>query len=298
MKEKLSESAKTIIKVSVITIIANFILVAVKMILGLVYGNLSVISDGVHSASDFFTSFLIIAAVFLSSPKHDKKHNYGHEKIEPLITLFLAIVLVSVAGVLIWQGIEGIITPKAAKLNWYLISVTILSIIIKEAMFWYEIYYAKKLNSAMLKADAWHSRSDSLSSVAVLIGLICSTFMKTNLIESIAVLVVALFIIKVAINICRSAINQLVDKAASECTCKRIEEITKQVQGVENVDSLHTRIFGNKIYVDIEIAVDGRLSVDESHAIAEEVHDKLESTAGLHIKHCMVHVNPHKEEST
>jgi len=287
-----SASARIILKVSIITIVVNLLLVIIKIILGALFNNLAVISDAIHSGSDLLTSFLIIAAVFMSSPKRDKKHNYGHEKVEPLVTLFLALIIASVGVLLCWKGIEGIITPKTAELNFYLVGVTILSITIKEAMFWYEMYYAKKINSAMLRADAWHSRSDSLSSVAVLIGLISATFMKTNILESVAVIIVALFIFKVTFDIIKPAIDQLIDKAACEKTCDKIKEIASQIEGVDAIDCLRTRMFGNRIYVDIEIAVNGSLTVNESHAIAQSVHDTLEATKELYIKHCMVHVNP------
>ena len=298
MRKKLlkinSEYARIILRVSIITIVANLILTTVKTLLGLMFGNLSVISDAVHSASDLFTSFLIIIAVFMSSPKRNRKYNYGREKVEPLVTLFLALILVAVAVILAWQGIEGIISPIESDLNFYLIGVTALSIIVKEAMFWYGIYYAKKLNSAMLKADAWHSRSDSLSSIAVLVGLISATFMRTNLLESIAVLVVSLMILKVAFEIFKPAVYQLIDKSAGDDTYNKIKEITSSIEGVISIDSIRTRMFGNKIYVDIEIGVEGSLTVDASHAIAQQVHDTLEATKELLIKHCMVHVNPCK----
>jgi cation diffusion facilitator family transporter len=293
---KATNHARIIIKVSIVTIAANLLLTVIKVVLGLVFGNLSVISDGIHSASDLFTSFLIILAVFLSSPKRDEKHNYGHEKVEPLITLFLALILAGVGATLLWQGIEGVISPSVAEINYYLIGTIVLSIVVKEAMFWYEIYYAKKLNNQMLKADAWHSRSDALSSIAVLIGLICSIFMTTNLIESIAVIIVSLFIFKVAFDVLKPAINQLIDKAAPIATTTKIRDIASAVEGVSNVDLIRSRMFGNRIYVDIEIAVDGNLTVEQSHSIAQSVHDKLEATEDLYIKHCMVHVNPSSDE--
>jgi cation diffusion facilitator family transporter len=291
-----AEHRKIILRVSIVTIIVNVALMLSKGVLGVVFNNLSVISDAIHSASDVFTSFLIVIAVFLSSPKRDKKHNYGREKVEPLFVLALAIVLGSVGVMLGVGGIQGIISPKEAQFNVALVTVVILSIIVKEAMFWYEIYYAKRLKSEMLRADAWHSRSDSLSSVAVLIGLICSTFLKTNIVESIAVIIVAVMILKVAFDIMKPAINQLTDKAAGEDITNRIRDITMQIEGVQAVDLLRTRIFGSRIFVDIEIAVDKDLSVEKSHGIAQAVHDTLEADDGLRIKHCLVHVNPYDGE--
>jgi len=294
MKERIPDNSKIIIRVSIITIIVNLVLFVLKLVLGILEDNLSVISDAIHSGSDLFTSFLIIGAVFLASPKRDKKHNYGREKVESLVVLFLAIIIGGVGVFLGYEGVRGIISPTPAALNWYLIVTVILSIIVKEWMFHYEMRWAKRINSALLKADAWHSRSDSLSSIAVLIGLVLSTFIKTNLAESIAVIIVALFIVKVAFSIAIPAVNQLVDKSAGEEVDKKIREIALQTDGVVSVDKLFTRMFGSKIYVDIEIAVDGNLTVHESHGIAHALHDYLEGMQELRIKHCHVHVNPAK----
>ena len=286
-------TSRVIVKVSIVTIVVNLALVVAKAVLGLVFGNLSVISDAVHSGSDLFTSFLIIAAVFMSSPRRDKTHNYGHEKVEPLVTLFIALIIAAVGVMLGVEGIRGLAAPEPSELNAYLVGVTVLSIAVKEWMFWYEIRAARRINCEMLRADAWHSRSDSLSSVAVLVGLVSAAFVATNILESVAVIVVALFIFKVAFDIMRRAINQLIDKAADDQTCARIRELAAAVPGVRDVDTLRTRVFGNMIFVDLEIAVKGSLTVEQSHAIAQSVHDTLEAAAGLHIKHCMVHVNPH-----
>ena len=289
------EYAKTrriILRVSIIGIIANLVLVIAKMTLGLIFDNLSVLSDAVHSASDLVTSLFVVVAVFLSNPKRDKKHNYGHEKIEPLMVMFFAVALAGIGGYLAYQGIAGIVNPGVAEFNVYLVIVTVLSILVKEALFWYGMHYAKKTKSQMLKADAWHSRSDSLTSIAVLIGLLSSLFMSSNIIESVAVLVVSLFIFKVAFDIFRPSVHQLTDRAASDKTCDKIREIASSIEGVNGIEDLRTRIFGNKIYADLVISVDGGLQVAQAHEIATAVHDTLEATEELMIKHCTVSVVP------
>lgn len=288
-----SKNARIVLRVTVIVIIVNIFLFAAKLALGMTFDNLSVISDAVHSASDIFTSFFIIIAVIISSPKRDKNHNYGHEKIEPLMTMFFAIVLAGLGGVFIWQGIEGIINPSAGEFNLYLILVTVVSIIVKEAMFWYGIYWAKKTRSEMLRADAWHSRSDSLASIAVLVGLVTSTFISTNIVESISVLIVAMFILKVALGILRPAINQLIDRAAPERTASEITRIVEQIEGVQSLTSLRTRLHGSSILVDVVISVDGSQSVASGHEIARVVHDTLEDNENLRIKHCVISITPH-----
>jgi len=291
-----SKNARIVLRVAIVGIIANVVLVILKTVFGLIYGNLAVVSDAAHSATDLVTSLFIIVAVFLSSPKRDKDHNYGHEKVQPLMVLFFGLVLAGVAVVFVWQGIAGLISPGTGEFNVYLIVVTVVSIAVKEALFWYGIHYAKKTKSELLRADAWHSRSDSLASIAVLIGLVCSIFMRTNIMESIAVIIVALFIFKVAFDIFRPAVNQLVDKAADKKDQEKIIGIAEEVEGVIRVDELRTRLFGNAILVDLEIHVDGKLTVFQGHDIAQDVHDRLEDDPDLRIKHCNVHVNPCKGE--
>jgi len=290
-----SQNAKIILRVMIVGIIVNVVMVALKLVFGLLFDNLAVLSDAVHSATDLLTSIAVIFAVFLSSPKRDKKHNYGHEKVEPLMLLFFALLIAAVGGLLVWQGIVGIISPRPAELNWFLLGTTIVSILFKEALFWYGMYYAKKIKSELLRADAWHSRSDSLASLAVLIGLIFSIFISTDIAESISVLVVSVLIFKVAFSIFHPAVKQLIDTAASEKTCELIRETAKQTEGVNSIKSLRTRMFGNKIYVDIIIEVNGNLNVSQAHNIASSVHDSLEAKEELQIKHCTVSIVPSGE---
>ena len=291
---KHSESKKIMLRVAVIVVIANVVLVALKSVFGFVFSNVSVLSDAAHSAADLVSSLFVIIAALISSPKRDKKHNYGHEKTEPLMVLFLSLVLAVLVGMLIWQGIEGIISPADSEVNVYLISVTIFSIVLKEALFWYGIHYAKKINSEMLRADAWHSRADCLSSVAVLIGLLSAIFMRSNIIESIAVLFVALLIGKIALGFFVSAVKQLTDSAAQEETANEIKEIALETDGVKSVENLRTRVFGKSIYVDIVIGIDENLTVNQAHEIAKTVHDVLEEKDNLRIKHCTVSIVPSK----
>ncbi|MCL2822199.1 MAG: cation diffusion facilitator family transporter [Firmicutes bacterium] len=283
-----SQASKIILKVMIVGIIVNIVLVGLKFSFGLFFDNIAVLSDAAHSATDLVTSIAVIFTVFLSSPKRDSKHNYGHEKVEPLMLLFFALFIAGIGVLLVWQGITGIISPQAAQFNWFLVGATVISILFKEALFWYGIYYAKKIKSDLLKADAWHSRSDSLASIAVLIGLVFSIFLSTDIAESIAVLLVSILIFKVALDIFIPAVKQLTDTAASEKTCQLIKDTTLQLPEVLSVKSLSTRMFGNKIYVDLVIQIDGNLSAKQACTIASRVHDLLEAKEELQIKHCTV----------
>jgi cation diffusion facilitator family transporter len=290
-----NSDSKIIIKVSIVSIVLNLILSISKLVSGLVFDNFAVFSDGVDSATDVLTAIVIIVTVFLSSPKTDKDHNYGHEKTESIVTLLFSLALFGLVYFLINKGITGLIYSKQSSVNPFLIAVTIISIAVKEAMFWYKIYYAKKIKSDILKADAWNNRTDSLTSVCVLIGLFLNTFLGSSIFESIAVLIVSVFVFKVALQIFLTAIGQLRDKAADDSIVQKIRFVTLSVKGVHRVDSLQTRIFGKSIFVDLEIAVDGEISVNLSHNIAQNVHDQVESISDVNIKHCTVHVNPYCE---
>lgn len=282
----------TVKRVATATLSVNILLTILKLTVGAVYGNVSVLSDAFHSLSDVGTTVLVILAVALSNPKEDRKHNYGHERIEPLLVLLFAVILLAVGGTLIWQGISGLITPKETTVNYVLIGVTVASVVVKEGMYHFTAHFARKLKSATLKADAWHNRSDSLSSIAVLAGLVAGIYIGTDIVENVAVLLVALLIVKVAVEVAITSVNQLIDKAVDEKTETELRTIVAETEGVRGIDSFRTRLFGAAVYIDVEIKVDPTLTVIAAHDIAEEVHCRLEHQSSCPVKHCSVHVNP------
>ena len=285
---------KTAIRVSMVSVIWNLILSLLKLIAGLVANSGAMISDAVHSASDVFSSIIVMIGVKISAKDSDKDHPYGHERLECVAAIVLATIL---AGTGLGIGYSAIVNLAEGKYN----SVTpgmlaliaaIVSIIAKEAMFWYTRYYAKKIDSSAVMADAWHHRSDALSSVGALIGI---AFARIGFpfMEPVASLVICLFIEKAALDIFKDAIDKMIDKSCDDDTISEIMECARQIEGVEDIDIIKTRVFGNKIYVDMEISADGNLPLKETHAIAENVHDAIES-AFPKVKHIMVHVNPTK----
>ena len=169
----------------------------------------------------------------------------------------------------------------------------LISIVSKEGMYWYTRYYAKKIDSGALMADAWHHRSDAFSSVGALIG-IAGARLGFPIMDSIASLVIFAFIIKAAIDIFKAAMDKMVDHSCDEETENQIYACVLKNKDVRGVDLLHTRIFGNKIYVDIEIQVDASYTLKIAHEIAKEVHDDIEENFQK-VKHIMVHVNPTKD---
>ncbi len=285
------------VKVSMVSIIGNIILSLLKLLAGIIANSGAVISDAVHSASDVFSSIIVIIGVKLSAKKSDKEHPYGHERMECVAAILLAVVLL-VTGLFIGNGTIDNLT--SGDLNEIKIPgvpalvAAVISIIVKEAMFWYTRYYAKVLDSGAVMADAWHHRSDALSSVGALIG-IAGARMGIPVLEPAASLIICAFILKASYDIFRDAIDKMIDHSCDEETENQLIKCAMSQTGVHNVDLIQTRIFGNKIYVDIEISMDGNQSLSYCHSVAEMVHSEIESQFPK-VKHIMVHVNPDSEE--
>ena len=288
------EKAKQIaMRVSVVTIICNLLLSFFKLAAGLLGHSGAMISDAVHSASDVFSTIVAILGINISKKKSDKNHQYGHDRLECVAAIVLAVILfltgvgIGIGGIKnIISGIsEDIAVPGAIAL-----AAAILSILIKEWMYWYTRKAAKKINSGALMADAWHHRSDALSSIGAFVGILGAR-MGYPILDPLASVVICLFIGKAASDIFRDAIDKMVDKSCDPETLGKMRSIILEQPGVQNIDLLQTRLFGPKIYVDIEIAADGNLTLREGHEIAQRVHDAMEKEFPL-VKHCMVHVNP------
>ncbi len=281
------------LRVSVITIFVNFVLCIIKFIAGIIGNSGAMISDAVHSASDVLSTFIVIIGVNMSEKEDDSDHQYGHERLECIAAIFLSAVLFFTGGAIGINGINNIYTGEYNNLSLptsIALIAAIVSIITKEWMYHYTKSAAKKINSGAMLADAWHHRSDALSSVGSLIG-IGGAMMGYPILDSIAMTVISVLVIKASYEIAVDAVDKLVDKAVDEETLIKIQEIAYKTEGVLGVDLVKTRIFGNKCYVDVEICCDKDISLYKAHGIAEKVHDTIEENIPL-VKHCMVHVNP------
>ena len=289
---------KTSTRVSLVSVAGNTALALFKLLAGILAHSGAMISDAVHSASDVLSSFIVIIGVKLSVKAADREHPYGHERFECVAAIILAVVL-AMTGLLIGvraaESIGAGSQPRTAPGLLALIAAAV-SILVKEAMYWYTRFYAKRLNSAALMANAWHHRSDALSSVGALIG-IGGARLGYPVMEPVASLVICIFILKAAYDIFRDATGKMVDRACDAETERRLRVCVCKQPEVLGIDRLQTREFGNRIYVDLEICLDGRLSLVEAHAVAERVHDRIEREFPT-VKHIMVHVNPYEEEKT
>lgn len=286
---------KIAMRVSIISIIVNFVLSAFKFLAGILANSGAMVSDAVHSASDVISTFVVIIGVNISGQRPDKHHQYGHDRMECVAAIILAAILFATGVGIGWTGIDKIIHVSEQSIEvpgMLALIAAIVSIVIKEWMYWFTRAAATKINSGALKADAWHHRSDALSSVGSLIG-IAGARMGFPILDPIAAVVIALLVIKAAYDIGKDSISKMLDSAIDQKTEGEIQEIVAKQPGVMGIDDLKTRTFGSKFYVDLEIAVDGDIKLKAAHTIAENVHDVLEETYPT-LKHCMIHVNPYE----
>lgn len=278
---------------SLVSIVGNSVLSGFKLFAGVLGNSGAMISDAIHSMSDVVTTFIAYLGVKISKKPADKAHPYGHDRLECVAALVLGLILL-LTGIGVGKvGIENILAGDYGNLavpHMIALVAAIISIVGKEAMYWYTRHYAKIINSAAFMADAWHHRSDAFSSVGSLIG-IGGAMLGFPVLDSVASVVICLFILKVSCDILWDAIKKMLDTSCdTEYETKMTDYINSQ-EDVVRVDLLQSRMFGNKVYIDLEIAVDGDKSLRDAHVIAERVHDNVEENFP-EVKHIMIHINP------
>lgn len=282
-------------KVSIYTIVVNLLLSVFKFAAGVLAHSGAMVSDSVHSASDVFSTLVVMAGVAISSKAADEQHQYGHERFECVAAVLLSIVLFATGAAIGYKALVRIIAGDYGKIaipGTLAVIAAIVSIVVKEGMYWYTRSAALKIKSTALMADAWHHRSDALSSVGSMIGIIGAK-MGIVIMDTIASMVICIFIMKAAISIFVDAIRKLIDESCDKMLATEMKELIMKQEGVGAIDIFKTRQFGDRIYIDVEISVDGEMTLRESHEIAERVHDAVEQEF-CSVKHCMVHVNPKK----
>ena len=280
-------------RISTLSIIVNIVLSLFKLLAGILAHSGAMVSDGIHSASDVFSNFIVMIGVTLSNKQSDNEHPYGHERFECIASIVLAILLLATGLGIGKVGLETIISGHYENLKapgLLALIVAGVSILTKEWMYQITRLTAKRINSDTLMADAWHHHCDVLSSIGAFIGILGAR-MGIMILDCVASLVICIFIAKAAFDVFMDATNKMVDKSCDAQVIAQMKEIISAEDGVLNIDEVRTRLFGSKIYVDIEISADGNLSLNEAHTIAERVHDSIEANFA-DVKHCMVHVNP------
>ena len=291
--KKEEEFERVAMRVSAVSIIANFALTVFKLSAGILAHSGAIISDAIHSASDVFSTVVVIIGIRISRKESDKNHPYGHERLECVAAIVLATILAFTGLGIGYSALRQIAGGDYANLTVpgrLALVAAAVSILVKEAMYQYTRINARRIDSGALMADAWHHRSDALSSVGALIG-IGGARLGFPILDPVARVVICVFIEKAAYEIFMDAVDKMVDKACDEETEAALRECAATQEGVLGVDLLHTRVFGNKIYVDIEICADGEETLRRAHETAERVHDSIEKNFPK-VKHIMVHVNP------
>ena len=284
-------------KVSTVSIVVNVFLSLLKLLAGVIASSGAMISDAVHSASDVFSTLVVMAGVHLSGKKPDREHPYGHERFECVASVILSVVLAATGLGIGFKGIENITGAASHQLEIPGIPALIaavVSIMVKEIMYQYTKNAARKINSGALMADAWHHRSDALSSIGSFAGILGAR-LGFPVLDPLASVVICVFIEKAAIDIFRDAVDKMIDKACPEETVEKMREVIMSTEGVIGIDEMKTRLFGSRIYVEVEILMDSSKTLVEAHNTAETVHDSIENEFP-DVKHCMVHVNPAQPE--
>ena len=280
-------------KVSFVGIFGNIVLTAFKLFAGIFGKSGAMVSDAVHSLSDVFATLIAFIGVKISKQDADKQHPYGHERMECVASLILGLILL-VTGLGIGKvGLSNIFSGNYENLaipGTIALVAAVVSIVTKEGMYWYTRHYAKILNSPAFMADALHHRSDAFSSIGSLIG-IAGAMLGFPVLDSAASVVICIFILKVSYDILKGALANMLDTSCGDEYEKKLKDYVSAQDDVVRVDVLRSRMFGSKIYIDLEIEVDGDKSLRESHAVAERVHSSVERNF-TDIKHIMIHVNP------
>lgn len=295
----LREEEKIIKNNTVLTMIINSGLAIAKMLAG-IFGNSAVlISDAVNSIGDIATNIVVYISAIFSRKESDADHPYGHEKIDSIISIILGFAIIVTAyqvgksAVLrlydfFANGVD-IVSPA-----WYALLVAGLTIVIKELLFRKTKKDAKKAKSGALMAQAWDHRSDTIASFGAMIG-ITGVLLGFGFLDPIASIVIGAFILRMGIKIVLSGVSQVVDKSADEPTEEKIKEIILKHKEVKSIDELKTRMFGMKLYVDLEIGMDYSYTLERAHEIAEMIHEEIENQVP-DVLHCMIHINPYYPE--
>ncbi|MGL5328411.1 MAG: cation diffusion facilitator family transporter [Peptostreptococcaceae bacterium] len=278
-------------KVTKQSIAWNVFLTVIKIVAGVLGKSSAMVADGLHSASDIISSVGVLLGNYISSTPVDEEHNYGHEKAETLVSFLLSILLIVVSGKIGIEAFKSLGNIDAIQIPTVLpLVVAVISILIKEYQYRITIKIANKINSPALKADAWHHRSDALSSVAAFVG-IGGAMLGFKILDPIASIVVAIFVAKVGVEILMGAVNELMDVSIDKEQEEQIKTIAKNTKGVMNLGDIRTRKHGAMAYVDLVICVDGNITVTGGHDIANHLEKQIIREMEF-VKGITVHVEP------
>ena len=295
---------KEIYKLTLWGSLVNFLLLVFKFVAGFVGNSAAMMADAVHSLSDFITDIIVILFVRVSSMPKDENHHYGHGKYETLATAIIGVVLFAVGVGILVNAVETIIDffhgKELAAPNIWALGAAAVSIVFKEALYQYTVYKGKNLNSNAVMANAWHHRSDALSSIGTLLGISGAMFLgeKWRVLDPIAAFLVSIFILKVAIELTKGSLEELLEKSLPKKTQEKILNIIHSFPEVKSPHNLRTRHIGSNIAIEFHIRMDGNLSLNEVHEITKRMENALKAEFGP-LTHIGIHMEPinHEKEA-
>lgn len=291
------ERVKGIYRVTIVGSVVNLLLVVFKFVAGLLGSSSAMIADAVHSLSDFVTDIVVIVFVNISGKPEDEDHRYGHGKYETLATVIIALALFAVGVGILVDGakdvaavVNGAVLPAPSMIA---LIAAALSIVAKELLYRYTAHVGRKLDSQAVVANGWHHRSDAFSSIGVLVGIGGAMLLgeKWRVLDPLAAIVVSAFIIKVAVDLIKPCLDELLERSLPAEVEQEIEQIILSEEGVTSPHHLRTRRIGNRYAIEVHIRMDGNLTLAEAHRITTAVEQKLKSRYGS-ATHVGIHTEP------
>ncbi len=289
------EAIRRGLRATIVGSIVNLLLVVFKLWVGFASRSQALVADGIHSLSDLFSDFIVILGLSWGRQVADEDHPYGHARIETISGMIVGILLILIGLGIAYSAISSIRAHDVSRPGVFAIYAAVISIVLKEGLYWYTVAVGRRLRSPALIANAWHHRSDALSSVAVLIG-VGATYIRPewHLADSLAALVVTFFILKVGGQLTWSAFRELADTAPGKEITDQLSERAYRVLGVRQVHDLKARFSGSQIFVELHIVVDPKITVEQGHAIAHEVRVRLLQEF-VDVTRVIVHMDPEKK---
>lgn len=282
-------------RVALVGALVNLVLSAVKLLAGVLANSAALVADGIHSLSDLVSDGLVWFAAHHARHGPDEEHPYGHGRFETAATLGLGILLVLVALGILWDAVADAFHHQQPVPGSLAIWAAVFSILANEALYWYTLVVAKRIRSDMLRANAWHHRTDAVSSVVVLIG-VGGAMLGWPYLDSLAAVVVGAMVAKIGWDLGWDAMQELVDAALDEQTVQHATEVILEIDGVRSVHMLRTRRHGHEAAADVHVQVAPRLSVSEGHMISQAVEDQLKQSVD-EITDVTVHIDPENDEA-
>lgn len=277
---------KAIYRITLIGSLVNILLTVLKFVAGVVGHSSAMIADAVHSLSDLVTDIIVILFVKTASKPSDRTHEYGHGKFETLATFLVGLILMGVGVGILYHGILECIAciegkPQEAP-GWIALAVAVISIVAKEALYHSTLNVGREWNSEVVIANAWHHRSDSISSIATLIGIAGSMFLgvEWRILDPLAASLVSFFIIKVGYDTIQPSVDELLERSLPIETEKRIGEIIRSVEGVNDFDKLHTRKIGRRLAIEVDVKLNGKMTLEDASHVTDKIKDALRREFG------------------